>query len=95
VNKVILNWQRPLWEGDQEVAKRSDREEPMRTAIHRCMKAMLGIFLYSYLYLKLAKILSFLLSPVFSSTKSEKKVEKVLLSSGSLGRWWPKQITIK
>jgi hypothetical protein len=29
VNKVILNWQRPLREGDEEVAKRSSREEPM------------------------------------------------------------------
>jgi hypothetical protein len=33
------------------------------------MEAMLGISLYSYLYLKLAKTLSFLLSLVFSSTK--------------------------
>jgi hypothetical protein len=29
VNIVILNWQRPLWEGDQEVVKRSGRDEPM------------------------------------------------------------------
>jgi hypothetical protein len=28
-NKVILNWHRLLWEKDQEVAKRSDRDEPM------------------------------------------------------------------
>jgi hypothetical protein len=28
-NKVILNWQRPLWQGDQKVAKRSGREKPM------------------------------------------------------------------
>jgi hypothetical protein len=57
VNKVILNWQRPLWEGDQEVVKRSAREEPMWVAIHKCMEAMLGISLDSYLYLKLAKTL--------------------------------------
>jgi hypothetical protein len=31
-----------------------------------CMEAMLGISLYSYLYLKLAKMLSFLLSLMFS-----------------------------
>jgi hypothetical protein len=49
VNKVILNWQRPLWEGDQEVVKRSGRDEPMWVAIHKCMEAMLGISLYSYL----------------------------------------------
>jgi hypothetical protein len=24
-----LEWQRPLWEGDQEVVKRSGRDEPM------------------------------------------------------------------
>jgi hypothetical protein len=55
VNKVILNWQRPLWEGDQEVVKRSGRNEPTCAAIHKCMEEMLGISLYSYLYLKLAK----------------------------------------
>jgi hypothetical protein len=26
MNIVILNWQRPLWEGDQEVVKRSGRD---------------------------------------------------------------------
>jgi hypothetical protein len=66
MNKVILNWQRPLWEGDQEIAKSSDRDEPMWVAIHKCMEAMLGICLYSYLYLKLAKMLSSLLSLMFS-----------------------------
>jgi hypothetical protein len=55
VNKVILNWQRPLWDGDQEVAKSFGRNEPMCVAIHKCMEAMLGISLYSYLYPKLAK----------------------------------------
>jgi hypothetical protein len=29
-NIVILNWQRPLWEGDPEVVKRSGRDEPMK-----------------------------------------------------------------
>jgi hypothetical protein len=57
VNKVILNWQRPLWEGDQEVAKKSGRDEPMWVVIHKCMEAMLGISLHSNLYLKLAKML--------------------------------------
>jgi hypothetical protein len=65
-NKVILNWQRPLWEGDQEVVKRSGKDEPMWVAIHRYMEATLGISLYSYLYLKLSKTLSFLLSLMFS-----------------------------
>jgi hypothetical protein len=49
--------QRLLWEGDQEVVKRSGRDEPMWVAIHKFIEAMLGIFLYSFLYLKLAKML--------------------------------------
>jgi hypothetical protein len=57
VNKVILNWQKPLWESNQEVVKRSGRDEPIWVAIQKCMKAMLGISLYSCLYLKLAKML--------------------------------------
>jgi hypothetical protein len=55
----MLNWQRPLWEGDQEVVKRSGGDEPMWVIIHKCMEATLGISLYSYLYLKLAKMLGF------------------------------------
>jgi hypothetical protein len=35
--------------------KRSGTDEPMWGAINMCMEAMLGISLYSYLYLKLAK----------------------------------------
>jgi hypothetical protein len=66
VNKIILNCQRPLWEGDQEVVKRCGRDETMWVSMHKCMEAMLGISLYSYLYLKLAKMLSFLLSLIFS-----------------------------
>jgi hypothetical protein len=61
VNIVILNWPKPLWEGDQEVVKKSGRDEPMCVVIHMCMEAMLGISLYSYFYLKLAKMLFFLL----------------------------------
>jgi hypothetical protein len=57
VNKVILNWQRPLWEGDREVVRSSGRNEPMLVVIYMCMKAMLEISLYSYLCLKLAKML--------------------------------------
>jgi hypothetical protein len=35
--------------------KRSGREEPMWVAIHKCMEAIIRIFLYIYLYFKLAK----------------------------------------
>jgi hypothetical protein len=38
----------------------------MWVAIHKCIEAMLRISLYSYLYPKLAKMLSFLLSLMFS-----------------------------
>jgi hypothetical protein len=55
-NKVILNWQRPLWEGDHEIVKRSGRDKPMWVSIHKCMETMLGIA-YLYLYPKLAKML--------------------------------------
>jgi hypothetical protein len=50
----------------------------MWVAIHKCMEAMLGIFLYGYLYPKLAKTLSFLLSPLFSTKSENKRAEQVL-----------------
>jgi hypothetical protein len=73
----MLNWQRSLREGDQEVVKRSGRDEPMWVAIYKCMEAMLGISLYSYPYLKLAKCCVFLIiSYVFSSkTLKNKRAE--------------------
>jgi hypothetical protein len=40
-----------------EVVKWSGKDEPMWVAIHMCMEAMLGISLYSYLYLKVANTL--------------------------------------
>jgi hypothetical protein len=39
--------------------KSSGRDEPIWVVIYICMVATLGIPLYSYLYLKLAKTLSF------------------------------------
>jgi hypothetical protein len=72
MNKAILNWQRPLCEVDQKVVKRSGRDEPMWVATHKCMEAMLGISLYSYLYLKLAKTLClsyYLLSFLFNKVR--------------------------
>jgi hypothetical protein len=56
-NAVTLKRQRLLWEGDQEIVKRTGRDESIRIVIHMCMKAMLGISLCSYPYLKLAKTL--------------------------------------
>jgi hypothetical protein len=71
VNIVILNWQRPQWEGDREV------DEPMWVVIHKCMEAILGISLYSYLYLKLVKMLSFLLCLMFSTKSENERSEPV------------------
>jgi hypothetical protein len=80
VNIVILNWQRPLWEGNQEVVKRSGKEEPIWVVIHINMETSLN----SYLYLKLARVLCFSYY-LFSSTKSEnKRTEQVLPG----GRGW-------
>jgi hypothetical protein len=67
---ILIQVIRPLWEGDQGVAKRSDRNKPMWVALHKCMEATLGISFYP----KLAKLTClFHISYVFSSTKSEKK----------------------
>jgi hypothetical protein len=44
----------------------------MWVVIHMCMEAMPGISLHNYLYLKLAKILSFLLSLIFSLQQNER-----------------------
>jgi hypothetical protein len=52
--------------------KRFDRDEPLWVSIHKCMEAMLGIFLYGYLYFKLAKIASFLLSPMLSLQQNQR-----------------------
>jgi hypothetical protein len=50
-NAETLKRQRSIWEGDQELEKRSVRDEPTYNVTHLCMEAMLGISLYSYSYL--------------------------------------------
>jgi hypothetical protein len=66
VNKIILNWQRPLWEGNfEEVWQRWTN----LVVIHTCIDEMLGISLYRCLCLKLAKRYVFLII----STKLENK----------------------
>jgi hypothetical protein len=85
MNIVILNWQRPLWEGDYRVVKCSGRVEPVWVIIHICMETTQRISLYSYLYLKLACHDFLIIFYVFSSTKSEnKRVDQVL----PRGRGW-------
>jgi hypothetical protein len=61
--------------------KRSGRDEPVQVVIHMCMEAMLGISLYSYPYLKLAKMLSFLLSLMSSLQQNWRRGQ----NRGSLG----------
>jgi hypothetical protein len=54
--------------------KRSSRNEPMWVAIHKCMEAMLGISLCSYLYPKLAKTIClsyYLLCFLFNKIREE------------------------
>jgi hypothetical protein len=69
---VILNWQRPLWEGDQEVVKRIGENEPIWSVTHICMVTTLGISLYESSKNAVFLIISY----VFSSTKSEQEGRK-------------------
>jgi hypothetical protein len=89
---------RSSWEGDQEVMKRSGRDESIRVVINLCMEAMLGISLYSYPYFNLRKHFVFLIiAYVFSSTKLKKREEQVLPGSevggeGAEGRNGPNNV---
>jgi hypothetical protein len=62
----------------------SSEDEPLWVSMHKYIETMLGISLYSYVYLKLAKPLCFsYYLYVFCSTKSEKKrAQQVLPGSG-------------
>jgi hypothetical protein len=70
------------------------RVEPMWVVIHMCMEATLGISVYSYLYLKLAKMLClsyYLLCFLFNKIREQKG------RTGSAQKWglgmgrWSKQ----
>jgi hypothetical protein len=67
----------------------------MYVVIHKCMEAKLGISLYSYLYLKLAKMLSFLYLLCFLFNKIREQEGRTGFcpeAPGGRGReWWPKQ----
>jgi hypothetical protein len=94
VNIVILNCQRPLWEkdweGNQEVVKRSGRDEPMWVAIHKCMKAILGTSLSAELSLSQTSknAISFLLSLMFSLQQNWRRRgwNRVCPDAGGWGR---------
>jgi hypothetical protein len=54
--------------------KRSGRDESIQVVIHMCMEAMLKISLYSYSYLKLAKMLClsyYYLCPLFNKIEEK------------------------
>jgi hypothetical protein len=83
--------------------KRSGRDELKWVAIHKCMKAMLGISLYSYVYLKLVKMLYlsyYLLCFLFNKIGEESITGSAWKQggmggeregAGSRGERWPKQ----
>jgi hypothetical protein len=68
----------------------------MWVAIPKCMEAMLGISLYSYFYLKLGKMLSFVLSLMFSLQQNWKRkggkrfYPEAERGSAGVGGRWPK-----
>jgi hypothetical protein len=63
----------------------------MWVAIHKCMEAMLEISLYSYLYPKLAKTLSFFLSLKFSLQQNQRRGQNRFCLEASGGRGWHRQ----
>jgi hypothetical protein len=81
---------------ERGLVKRSDRDEPMWVVIHKCMEAMLGISLCSYLYLKLAKMLCFsyyLLCFLFNKIREQEGRTGSAQKQEVWGRRWPKQCT--
>jgi hypothetical protein len=86
MNKVILNWQRPVWEGDQEIVKRSGRDEPIWVAKHIHLETTQRVSLYSYPNLDLVKAACFscyLLCFFFNKIREQE--------GGTISAWrWPK-----
>jgi hypothetical protein len=83
---------------EQEVVKSSGRNELMWVAIHMCMEVTLGISLYSYLYLKLAKTIClsyylfyFLLNKIGEEGGRGSAWKRRFGGLGGWGRKWHKQ----
>jgi hypothetical protein len=80
--------------------KRSGRDEPIQVVIYLCMETMLGISLYSYLYLKLAKLLylfNYLLCFLFNKIGEEGRTGSAFKKGSRVGSWeqrdrWPKHM---
>jgi hypothetical protein len=69
--------------------KRSGGDESIRVAIHMCMEAMLGISLYTHLYLKLTKMLYvsyYLLCFFFIKSREEGRITSAWNRQGGGGR---------
>jgi hypothetical protein len=87
-------------EGDWEVVMRSGRDEPIWVVKHMCMEALLGIYLYSCLYLISKSAMSFLL-PLMLQQNWRRGQNRFLPGSirdgrrergvESSGERWPKQ----
>jgi hypothetical protein len=77
--------------------KRCGRDESMWVAIHKCIEAMLGISMYSSLYLKVAKMLIlsyYLLCFLFNKIGEQEGGTGSALKAGVGVGWggrWPKQ----
>jgi hypothetical protein len=75
-------------------SERSGRDEPMWVVTPKCMEAMLGISLYSCLYLKLAKMLCvsyYFLYFLFNKIREQEgRTGSTWKLGGGLERW-PKQ----
>jgi hypothetical protein len=83
---ITLKLQRSIWAGDQELVKRSGRDESTWVVTYLYMEAILGISLYSYPYLNWQKCFVFLIiAYVCSSTKLEIRAEQVLPGSKGVG----------
>jgi hypothetical protein len=71
--------------------KRSGRDEPILVAIHIWMITKLGISLYTYLFLKLAKMLYVFVSLMFSLQQSQRtREQKRFCPEVRGGGRWPK-----
>jgi hypothetical protein len=69
--------------------KRSGRDEPVWAVIHKFKEATLGISLYSYLYPKLAKTISLLLSLMFllQQNQRRRRQNRFCPEAGGGGGW--------
>jgi hypothetical protein len=67
--------------------KRSGRNELIQVVVHMCMEAMLGIFLYNYSYVELAKMISFIVLLMYSLKQNwRRRQNRFCLEEQEVGR---------